>query len=117
VNFSGLFHTLGPLTVTGLAQGAIIALFALGYTLVYGVLRLINFAHSEVFMMGTFAAVNVWSAFGLDQNSATPAVLVVIGLLLVGLVAAVIVSGATAWSSNWSPTGRCAAATPPRWSS
>ena len=58
MNFSGLFHNLGPLTITGLAQGAIIALFALGYTLVYGVLRLINFAHSEVFMVGTFAAAN-----------------------------------------------------------
>jgi branched-chain amino acid transport system permease protein len=47
VNFSGLIQDFGPLTITGLAQGAIIALFALGYTLVYGVLRLINFAHSE----------------------------------------------------------------------
>ena len=37
--------------VTGLAQGAMIALVALGYTMVYGVLKLINFAHSEVFMM------------------------------------------------------------------
>jgi branched-chain amino acid transport system permease protein len=36
--------------VTGLAQGAMIALVALGYTMVYGVLRLINFAHGEVFM-------------------------------------------------------------------
>jgi branched-chain amino acid transport system permease protein len=96
VNFSGLIDNLGPLTVTGLAQGAIIALFALGYTLVYGVLRLINFAHSEVFIMGTFAAFIVWGLFGYDQNSATPAVGVVIGLILVGLVAAVIASGATA---------------------
>jgi branched-chain amino acid transport system permease protein len=62
VDFSGLINDFGPLTVTGLAQGAIIALFALGYTLVYGVLRLINFAHSEVFMMGTFACVVVWGS-------------------------------------------------------
>ena len=41
--------------LTGLAQGAMIALVALGYTMVYGVLKLINFAHSEVFMMGAFA--------------------------------------------------------------
>src|SRR5450432_3325550 len=41
--------------VTGLAQGSMIALVALGYTMVYGVLGLINFAHSEVFMMGAFA--------------------------------------------------------------
>ena len=39
----------------GLAQGAMIALVALGYTMVYGILKLINFAHSEVFMMGAYA--------------------------------------------------------------
>src|ERR1700729_3546016 len=39
---------------TGLAQGAMIALVSLGYTMVYGVLKLINFAHSEVFMMGAY---------------------------------------------------------------
>jgi branched-chain amino acid transport system permease protein len=42
------------ITVSGLAQGSIYALIALGYTLVYGVLRMINFAHSEVFMGGAF---------------------------------------------------------------
>ena len=40
--------------VTGLTQGAMIALVALGYTMVYGVLKLINFAHSEVFMMSAY---------------------------------------------------------------
>jgi branched-chain amino acid transport system permease protein len=47
-------HVLNAL-VTGLAQGAMIALVALGYTMVYGVLKLINFAHSEIFMMGAYA--------------------------------------------------------------
>jgi branched-chain amino acid transport system permease protein len=96
VNFSGLIHDFGPLTVQGLTQGAIIALFALGYTLVYGVLRLINFAHSEVFLLGTYACLIIWGVFGLDQNSATPATFAVIGFLLLGLVAAIVVSGATA---------------------
>ena len=41
--------------LNGLAQGAMIALVALGYTMVYGILKLINFAHSEVFMMGAYA--------------------------------------------------------------
>ncbi|HEX7248421.1 MAG TPA: branched-chain amino acid ABC transporter permease [Actinomycetota bacterium] len=41
-------------TVNGLGQGAILALIALGYTLVYGILRMINFAHGEVFMAGAF---------------------------------------------------------------
>jgi branched-chain amino acid transport system permease protein len=95
VDFSGLIHDFGPLTITGLTQGAIIALFALGYTLVYGVLRLINFAHSEVFLLGTYACLIVWGFFGLDQNSATPSTFAVIGFLLLGLVAAIVVSGLT----------------------
>ena len=44
------------LTITGLALGGVYALIALGYTLVYGILRMINFAHSEVFMSGPFTA-------------------------------------------------------------
>src|SRR5881628_3246073 len=96
MHFQSLFHDFGELTVTGLAQGAIYALFALGYTLVYGVLRLINFAHSEVFMVGTFAAVLTWNALGLDQNSRTPSILLVLGFLVAGLLAAVVVSGLAA---------------------
>ena len=44
------------LTVSGLAQGSIYALIALGYTLVYGILLMINFAHGEVYMAGAFTA-------------------------------------------------------------
>lgn len=51
-------------TITGLTIGAVYALVALGYTLVYGVLRLINFAHSEVFMYGTFGALWVVMLLG-----------------------------------------------------
>src|SRR3954469_2435407 len=42
--------------LNGLALGAIYALIALGYTMVYGILRFINFAHSDVLMLGAFAA-------------------------------------------------------------
>ena len=96
MDFSGLIDNFGPLTVTGLAQGAIIALFALGYTLVYGVLRLINFAHSEVFLMGTYACLIVWGFFGLDQNSAAPSVGGMLLYLVIGLVVAIVASGVTA---------------------
>jgi branched-chain amino acid transport system permease protein len=95
LHFSNLAHNVGPLTILGLAQGAIIALFALGYTLVYGVLRLINFAHSEVFLLGTYAAYGVWVLFGLTVNSEPPTFWPMVGLLLAALVAAVVVSGAT----------------------
>jgi len=53
--------------LTGLAQGSMIALVALGYTMVYGILKLINFAHSEVFMMGAFAGLFFIAAFGAGE--------------------------------------------------
>jgi branched-chain amino acid transport system permease protein len=49
--------------VAGLAQGGVYALIALGYTLVYGILLMINFAHGEVFMAGAFTAYFVAEAF------------------------------------------------------
>ena len=52
-----LWKNFWTLTVTGLTNGAMYALVALGYTLVYGILRLINFAHSEVFLLGTFGSI------------------------------------------------------------
>ena len=49
-----IYRTFWELTVSGIVLGLIYSLVALGYTMVYGVLRLINFAHSEIFMVGTF---------------------------------------------------------------
>ncbi len=58
--------TLPQQFANGLVTGSIYALVALGYTMVYGVLRLINFAHGEVFMLGMFAALfaSWWLGFG-----------------------------------------------------
>jgi branched-chain amino acid transport system permease protein len=70
--------------VSGLAQGSIYALIALGYTLVYGILRMINFAHSEVYMAGAFTG--YFAAAPLNQSgflNSNP----FLGLLLVFLVA------------------------------
>ena len=50
------------LTVDGLTLGSVYALIALGYTLVYGVLKLLNFAHGDVFMVGTFIGFGVLQA-------------------------------------------------------
>src|SRR5512139_819831 len=49
--------------IFGLAQGSIYALIAMGYTMVYGILRMINFAHSEIFMSGPYTAYYVAAAF------------------------------------------------------
>jgi branched-chain amino acid transport system permease protein len=61
-------HRLLEAIITGLAQGSMIALIALGYSMVYGVLKLINFAHSEVFMMSAFVGLFLITALGGSGN-------------------------------------------------
>lgn len=56
-------------TLNGLSFGSIYALVALGYTMVYGILSMINFAHSEIYMMGAFAAFYLARFLGLDTPS------------------------------------------------
>lgn len=80
-------------TIDGLTVGSIYALVALGYTLVYGVLRLINFAHSEIFMVGTFASLFTLHAIGVDD---TVSGITLVGVLLLCMLAACAASGATA---------------------
>ena len=70
----------------GVSQGALYALVALGYTLVYGILELINFAHGDVFMLGgMISATIVVQLFALGEN---PAVGILVAALLVSLVVA-----------------------------
>jgi len=76
---------LGANLVDGLSNGAIWALIALGYTLVYGIIELINFAHGEVFMIGSFAAAAFWGTLGLTLTSSTAAI--IFGLLVTLIVA------------------------------
>src|SRR4051812_37994507 len=73
--------------ITGLTQGAMVALVALGYTMVYGVLKLINFAHSEVFMMGAYVGLFLIAALGGTTN---PVLAGVLGTLLSMLAAALL---------------------------
>jgi branched-chain amino acid transport system permease protein len=80
--------------VLGLQQGSIYALVALGYTLVYGVLQLINFAHSEVFMLGAFGSYLVVNAvIGTRHLTGISVPLT----LLVGLLSGAICGAAIAW--------------------
>ncbi len=55
--------------VIGIANGAIFAIIALGYTMVYGIIQLINFAHGDLYMMCTFASLTVIAAFGTTSKS------------------------------------------------
>jgi branched-chain amino acid transport system permease protein len=64
----------------GLSNGSIWALIAVGYTLVYGIIELINFAHGENFMIGSFVSFGLWGTLGLTL--ATGPLGLVLGLLL-----------------------------------
>ncbi len=81
-------------TIDGITIGAIYALVALGYTLVYGVLQLINFAHSEVFMVGTFASLFTLHGLGVTGPQTG---LALVGVLLVCGLAAMAGSATTAF--------------------
>jgi len=86
----GNLTRLGNNLVEGVSNGAILALIALGYTLVYGIIELINFAHGEVFMLGSLTAAALYSPFGLTPNTATFGL--IIGLLAI-LAISMLVSG------------------------
>ena len=85
-----LLDNFFALTITGLTLGAVYALVALGYTLVYGVLRLINFAHSEVFMYGTFACLWIVVFLGGRAGGSLGSVIFWIAMMF---VAAMLMSG------------------------
>ncbi|MFO0874446.1 MAG: branched-chain amino acid ABC transporter permease [Phycisphaerales bacterium] len=79
--------------VTGLSNGMIIALIALGYTMVYGIIELINFAHGDVFMLGGFLALTIVGALGL-QVGGGPAT-------YAGVAAMIVAAGGFCGSLNW----------------
>jgi branched-chain amino acid transport system permease protein len=60
---------LGENLTAGISNGAIWALVAIGYTLVYGIVELINFAHGEVFMLGSFISASFFATIGLHEGS------------------------------------------------
>ncbi|MEO5757216.1 MAG: branched-chain amino acid ABC transporter permease [Mesorhizobium sp.] len=76
----------------GLTLGAIYALIALGYTMVYGIIGMINFAHGDIFMLGAFAALIVFLALGALFYS-IPAVLA----LLIMVIVAMLLTGLWSW--------------------
>jgi branched-chain amino acid transport system permease protein len=94
--FRCLVDQFGPQTIDGLTLGAIYALIALGYTLVYGVLRLINFAHSEIFMVGMFASLFAMHGMGIEPADPAKTGLVLVVVLVAVMLAGMVVSGAAA---------------------
>ncbi len=70
--------------VNGITWGSVYALIALGYTMVYGILRLINFAHGDVFMVGAFVAYYSASWFGVAQSPSPGGALLVLATAMAG---------------------------------
>src|SRR5689334_4510061 len=73
--------------IIGISNGAIIAIIALGYTMVYGIIELINFAHGDVYMIGVFTSLTVLSVTGTLESK--DPVRIILGLSLALVVAVV----------------------------
>jgi branched-chain amino acid transport system permease protein len=98
-NLTNLRNGFWQLTIDGLAWGAIYALVAVGYTLVFGVLRLINFAHSEIFMLGMFGsyfALDIILGFSPSGNAYNRGIALTLVYLAVAMLFAMLVSGSAA---------------------
>jgi branched-chain amino acid transport system permease protein len=81
-------------TINGLSLGAMYALLALGFTLVYGILELINFAHFNVFMVGSFIGMWTLQLMGINGQSIVMTGLPLIGTMLIALIVTMVLSGA-----------------------
>lgn len=77
--------------VNGITTGAIYALIALGYTMVYGIVELINFAHGDIFMIGTYVCVSIFTAFGITISSSPPRGFALVGVLLITLLGSMLI--------------------------
>jgi branched-chain amino acid transport system permease protein len=80
-------------TINGLSLGAMYSLLALGFTLVYGILELINFSHFNIFMVGSFIAMMVLNAMGIEGQSVILTGLPLIGTLLAAFLVTMLVTG------------------------
>lgn len=80
-------------TINGLSLGGMYALLALGFTLIYGILELINFAHFNVFMVGSFVALWTLQSFGLSGQDVVLTGLPLVGVLLAAFIVTMGFSG------------------------
>lgn len=96
-NVQSFLQNFWPSTFDGLTYGAIYGLVALGYTLVYGVLNLINFAHSEVFIAGCYGVAFTLTALGFNASPPVISIWSVVGDILIALIVGMLASAATAF--------------------
>ena len=83
-------QTLLQNLLNGIAAGSIYALIALGYTMVYGILKLINFAHGDIFMIGSFVGFYTGNALmkasGAEPSPVNAAIVMILAMLICGLL-------------------------------
>lgn len=97
MTFDKFLSQFWPSTINGIVVGSVYALVALGYTLVYGVLRLINFANSEVFMFAAFGSFIAVDALGInDGGSPVRTGMALVGVMAACLLVSVLIGGVTA---------------------
>src|SRR5215469_3540574 len=80
--------------INGLSLGAMYALLALGFTLVYGILELINFAHFNVFMVGSFVGMAALELFGLSGQTQILTGFPLVGVMTFAFIVTMFVAGA-----------------------
>lgn len=99
INFdvNALVQNFWSATFDGLTFGAVYGLIAVGYTLVYGVLNLINFAHSEVFIVGAYGVVITLTSLGFGPSAPNLSPGALIGDLLLALIVGMVAAAVTAW--------------------
>jgi len=78
------------LSVAGLGAAARYALLAFGYTMDYGIIRLSDFAHGDIFMIGTLICISIFGAFGITNSSTAPTGFSMVGILLLTLVGSMV---------------------------
>src|SRR3546814_18186373 len=91
---SDLIPQLTQLLFNGLSLGAIYALIAIGYTMVYGIIGMINFAHGEIYMIGAYVGLVTLSALGVNSGLPLPVV------ILIMLIVAVLVTGVYGYATE-----------------
>lgn len=92
MTFESFFQLLPQTLVNGLTLGSVYALIALGYSMVYGILKLLNFAHGDIYMIGAYLGYGVLLMFVTDEGTLIPTAAVIILMLVVAMVGAGIIS-------------------------
>lgn len=86
------FYLLPQTLLNGLTLGSVYALIALGYSMVYGILKLLNFAHGDIYMIGAYLGYGVFLLLFSDEGALIPTAVIIVLMLIVAMVGAGAVS-------------------------